>query len=111
MNAAPPLTSAAVLDPLVGPFERALDTAVRHRGFPLNLEEAIRYATGGGGKRLRPMLVLLTARAAGGDESAAMPAAVALTTCRPWTMTRSAAAGPPCTCRRARRWRSSPVTR
>jgi geranylgeranyl diphosphate synthase type II len=78
MNAAPPLSSAAILDPLVGPFERALDTAVRHRGFPLNLEEAIRYATGGGGKRLRPMLVLLAARAAGGDERAAMPAAVAL---------------------------------
>jgi len=78
MTAAPPIASSSVLEPLIAPFDRALDIAIRHRGFPLNLEEAIRYATGGGGKRLRPGLLLLSARAAGGNTIDAMPAAVAI---------------------------------
>jgi geranylgeranyl pyrophosphate synthase len=42
------------------------------------LEEAVRYALGGGGKRIRPVLCLATAEAAGGDAETALPAATAL---------------------------------
>jgi geranylgeranyl diphosphate synthase type II len=42
------------------------------------LEEAVRYALAGGGKRIRPVLCLATAEAAGGEVEAALPAAIAL---------------------------------
>jgi geranylgeranyl diphosphate synthase, type II len=42
------------------------------------LEEAVRYALGGGGKRIRPVLCLATAEAAGGDPDEALAAAAAL---------------------------------
>jgi geranylgeranyl diphosphate synthase type II len=42
------------------------------------LEEAVRYALTGGGKRIRPMLCLATAEAAGGELEKALPAATAL---------------------------------
>jgi geranylgeranyl diphosphate synthase, type II len=42
------------------------------------LEEAVRYAMAGGGKRIRPVLCLATAEAAGGDLDEALPAAAAL---------------------------------
>ena len=42
------------------------------------LEEAMRYALAGGGKRVRPVLCLATAEAAGGDTETALPAATAL---------------------------------
>jgi geranylgeranyl diphosphate synthase, type II len=42
------------------------------------LEEAVRYALEGGGKRIRPVLCLATAEAAGGDPNVALPAAAAL---------------------------------
>jgi geranylgeranyl diphosphate synthase, type II len=42
------------------------------------LEEAMRYALAGGGKRVRPVLCLATAEAAGGDPETALPAATAL---------------------------------
>jgi geranylgeranyl diphosphate synthase, type II len=42
------------------------------------LEEAVRYALAGGGKRIRPVLCLATAEAAGGDPDRALPAAAAL---------------------------------
>jgi geranylgeranyl diphosphate synthase, type II len=42
------------------------------------LEEAVRYALGGGGKRIRPVLCLATAEAAGGDPDQALAAAAAL---------------------------------
>lgn len=45
---------------------------------PAGLGEAMRYAVLDGGKRLRPLLVLATARAVGGDEGAAMRAACAV---------------------------------
>jgi geranylgeranyl diphosphate synthase type II len=41
-------------------------------------EEPMRYALGGGGKRIRPVLCLATAEAAGGRAEEALPAAVAL---------------------------------
>jgi geranylgeranyl diphosphate synthase, type II len=42
------------------------------------LGEAMRYALEGGGKRIRPVLCLATAEAAGGDPDHALPAAAAL---------------------------------
>lgn len=42
------------------------------------LEEAVRYALAGGGKRIRPVLCLATAEAAGGNPDQALPAAAAL---------------------------------
>jgi geranylgeranyl diphosphate synthase type II len=48
------------------------------RRSPPRLTEAMRYSLMAGGKRLRPILVLLAAEACGGNESAAMPAACAL---------------------------------
>ena len=42
------------------------------------LGEAMRYALGGGGKRIRPVLCLATAEAAGGGVEHALPAAAAL---------------------------------
>ncbi len=45
---------------------------------PAHLREAIRYSLLSGGKRLRPTLVLMAARACGGSDSLAMPAACAV---------------------------------
>jgi geranylgeranyl diphosphate synthase, type II len=42
------------------------------------LEEAVRYALAGGGKRIRPVLCLATTEAAGGDPAEALHAAAAL---------------------------------
>ena len=42
------------------------------------LEDAMRYALDGGGKRIRPVLCLATAEAAGGDVDEALPAALAV---------------------------------
>jgi geranylgeranyl diphosphate synthase type II len=52
-------------------------------GLPLSpelggLEQAMRYALEGGGKRIRPVLCLATAEAAGGEPDHALPAAAAL---------------------------------
>ncbi|MEE9163034.1 MAG: polyprenyl synthetase family protein [Candidatus Neomarinimicrobiota bacterium] len=45
---------------------------------PSLLVEPVRYALAGAGKRLRPILTLLTAEACGGGEEAALPAAVSV---------------------------------
>jgi geranylgeranyl diphosphate synthase type II len=45
---------------------------------PTRLHEAMRYAVLGGGKRLRPILVLAAAEACGGNPQAALPAAAAV---------------------------------
>jgi geranylgeranyl diphosphate synthase, type II len=42
------------------------------------LERSMRYALAGGGKRIRPMLCLATAEAAGAEPEAALPAAAAI---------------------------------
>ncbi len=55
-------------------FEVALDDLVP-AGAPAGLGEAMRYAVLGGGKRLRPLLVLASCAAVGGDSFAAMRAA------------------------------------
>ncbi|MGA9172574.1 MAG: polyprenyl synthetase family protein [Thermoactinomyces sp.] len=48
------------------------------QGLPPLLKEAMRYSLLAGGKRLRPVLVLSTVEALGGDESAALPFACAI---------------------------------
>ena len=55
-------------------FEAALDDLVPAAA-PAGLGEAMRYAVLGGGKRLRPLLVLASCAAVGGDSFAAMRAA------------------------------------
>lgn len=45
---------------------------------PVRIHEAMRYAMEGGGKRLRPMLVLATAELFGVKDESALPAAVAI---------------------------------
>ena len=48
------------------------------REHPQSLYEPIRYTLQGGGKRLRPILLLLAAEAVGGDYRTALPAATAV---------------------------------
>jgi geranylgeranyl pyrophosphate synthase len=70
----------AELERLLG--ERGDDT-----GDPGRLREAMRYAVLGGGKRLRPAIVLAAARAAGGqDEPAALAAACAVEMLHAYTL-------------------------
>jgi geranylgeranyl diphosphate synthase type II len=45
---------------------------------PVTIHKAMRYSLFAGGKRLRPVLVLAAAEAAGGSEAAALPAACAV---------------------------------
>jgi geranylgeranyl pyrophosphate synthase len=48
------------------------------RGMPVNLREAVRYSVLGPGKRLRPILVVRSCEAVGGEAGAAMAAAGAI---------------------------------
>jgi len=56
---------------------RYLTSVVRQES-PVSLYEPIRYALNGGGKRLRPILLLLTTEALGGAVTRAVPAAGAI---------------------------------
>ena len=58
-------------------FEASLDDLVPANA-PAGLGEAMRYAVLGGGKRLRPLLVMASCAAVGGDGFAAMRAACAV---------------------------------
>jgi geranylgeranyl diphosphate synthase type II len=59
--------------------EAALDKALPvHWDVPAKLRESMQYSLMAGGKRLRPVFVLLAAEALGGTERAAMPAACAI---------------------------------
>lgn len=74
---APPQDATLAND--VTAIEQALESALANGpGCPPRLMEAMRYAVLGPGKRLRPRLALLAARACGGDTSAALPAACAV---------------------------------
>jgi geranylgeranyl diphosphate synthase type II len=62
-----------------GQVNDALDQALRFGDdCPAELQEAIRYSALGSGKRLRPLMVLLSAQACGGSVEAALPAACAV---------------------------------
>jgi geranylgeranyl diphosphate synthase type II len=61
------------------PVEAALHALLPQKAAPpAALHEAMHYAVFPGGKRLRPMLVLLGCRAVGGNPQVALPAAAAL---------------------------------
>jgi farnesyl diphosphate synthase len=65
------------VDQSLGAVEAALDELVPARA-PAGLGDAMRYAVLGGGKRLRPLLVLASCAAVNGDRFAAMRAACAV---------------------------------
>ncbi|MFG6416408.1 polyprenyl synthetase family protein [Roseateles sp. DC23W] len=65
------------VDSSLGAVEAALDELVPARA-PAGLGDAMRYAVLGGGKRLRPLLVLASCAAVNGDSFAAMRAACAV---------------------------------
>ncbi|MBL8818032.1 MAG: polyprenyl synthetase family protein [Planctomyces sp.] len=58
--------------------EEALAVAVAQTDWPESLEDAVRYSLLAGGKRLRPLLVLLASEMFGGRMEDAMPAACAI---------------------------------
>jgi geranylgeranyl pyrophosphate synthase len=58
--------------------EAAMETALNGAGLPEDLLEATKWGVLGGGKRLRPALVLLSCEAVGGTTDAAVQAAVSL---------------------------------
>ena len=68
---------AAWMDAQLPRVEAALTQALSTDG-PASLGEAMRYAVQGGGKRLRPLLVLAACEAVGGAQEAALRAACAV---------------------------------
>lgn len=75
--------SAGALDVVRARVDAALEAylpALAGAGTPPRLLEAMRYALLGGGKRIRPFLVLEAARIAGGREADALPGACAIET-------------------------------
>ena len=72
-------TPSAPLDPaLLDAVEHALRGFLAEQTIPENLRAACLHAVLAGGKRLRPILVLESALAAGGTVAGAMPAAIAI---------------------------------
>ena len=72
--------TATLLDDatLLESVERALERAIDGRALAPRLAEAMRYASLGGGKRVRPLLALRCGIAAGcGDIASLMPGAIA----------------------------------
>jgi len=59
-------------------IEKALDRLISKKAHPALIHKAMRYSLLAGGKRLRPILCLAAARAAGGNETTALPAACAV---------------------------------
>jgi len=73
----------SAFEALLAEERRVIDAALDRllpsaEAWPERLHEAMRYAVFGGGKRVRPILVRLACRAAGGDADAVLEAACAL---------------------------------
>jgi geranylgeranyl diphosphate synthase type II len=66
------------LDDLRSIVEPALRSALSRADWPSSLSAAVEYSLMAGGKRLRPVLVLLANEVCGGSVEAAVPAAVAI---------------------------------
>lgn len=66
------------LPELIGDVEVALAAWIDEQSIPENLREAFRYVLLAGGKRIRPVLCLLSAGAVASDNSCALPAACAV---------------------------------
>jgi geranylgeranyl diphosphate synthase type II len=67
----------------LAPLQEAIDASLKRLTSddeiaPPGIREAVQYAVLGNGKRLRPILVLASGRAVGGDEADLLPAASAL---------------------------------
>jgi len=76
MNAASPNSRPTAADKPEDRVAAYLESFVQERPLPPNLAEAIRYVLLGGGKRLRPLLVIRCCQAVGGtDDQAMVPAA------------------------------------
>ena len=68
----------AMQDALIDRIDAALEAAITTRNLAPAIDEAVRYAVLGGGKRLRPILTLQACLAAGGEIDDAIPAAISL---------------------------------
>jgi geranylgeranyl pyrophosphate synthase len=75
--AAPPARPSH-LDDIVEPIDHAITRAVRGATLPEHLQDAVLYAATGGGKRLRPAMLVMSCEAAGGRRQRAMGPAVAI---------------------------------
>jgi len=75
MTAAAPLHTHASI---VASVDAYLARVVAQTDLPANLAQAISYSLLQGGKRLRPMLVILSCEAVGGREEQALPAAAGI---------------------------------
>ena len=69
---------AEFVNQLVGQIERELDRRLTDATLAENLRDAVRYAALGGGKRLRPALIVLSCEAVGGTREDAYDAACAM---------------------------------
>jgi geranylgeranyl diphosphate synthase, type II len=78
MNQDDDLFLKAYLEDRQGIVEEALQRYLPETGIPAKIYEAVRYSVFNGGKRIRPILCLAAAEAAGGDLAPAMPVACAL---------------------------------
>jgi geranylgeranyl diphosphate synthase type II len=67
-----------LLGQLTDEIESDLARRIQQVAMPDNLREAVQYAALSGGKRLRPVLMLMSCQAVGGERSAALPAACAM---------------------------------
>jgi len=74
----PDQTTAEHRSQLRAMVEQQLQCFTRGRNWPGGLEEAVNYSLLAGGKRLRPVLVLMAAEVCGGQLERALPAACAL---------------------------------
>ena len=63
---------------IIARIDHAIVDFLDRRGLPGNLDEAIRYAILGGGKRLRPVLAWRSAEACGADGAVSLAAGVAV---------------------------------
>jgi geranylgeranyl pyrophosphate synthase len=69
-------------------FEAALENYIDENYSPINsLMESISYSLGGQGKRVRPMMALLTTHAFGQKEHVAIPAAIAIEMIHAYSLT------------------------
>lgn len=77
-NAPTPIDLPDGYSKIVRAIEAAIEERITEPVFPPMLNDAVRYAALGAGKRLRPVLTLLACEAAGGERSAALTPAVAI---------------------------------
>jgi geranylgeranyl pyrophosphate synthase len=77
-TAATPLDEPAVLSGLVAEIEADLASRIEAVTGPAALREALAYSVLGAGKRLRPVLTMLSCEAAGGDRNRGRAAASAI---------------------------------